>query len=82
MTAYIAQVEFGDTTIDAFTQLGPPTGPERFCSGVGAALNITVLCNTLIPLYQGNILLSGIQFQAIGPVDVYGDAIALVRHSR
>lgn len=78
MSIVVAQVEFGDTTIDAFTQLGPPTGAERFCSGVSAALNVTVLCNTLIPTYEGNILLAGVLFQAYGPINVYGDAVSNV----
>jgi hypothetical protein len=67
----VAQVEFGDTTQGAFTQLGPPTGAQRFCTAVTQALNATVLCNSLIPLYDGNILMAGIQFQVIPPVNVY-----------
>jgi hypothetical protein len=71
----VAQVEFGDTTIDAYTQAG---GPALFCSGVGSALNVTILCNSLVPTYEGNILLAGILFQAYGPINVYGDAVANV----
>ena len=65
----LVQVEFEDCLYDAVYS---DKYPANFCAPVSQALNATVKCNTLIPVPQDRVLLAGIQFQVVGPVNVYG----------